>query len=357
MAKFTKPPLIKEGDYIGLIAPSDGILDKKEIEKSMRIVEKWGLKIKLGKYVFAKEKDRYVALPQEKQEDLRLMIEDPEIKIIWSVYGGYSANDVLPVFNKQIIEKLKNNPKWFIGYSDISLILNTLSSYKILNIHGPNFVGLSELTEDSINYLKKILFEGKIEEIDSSHKWSVLIPGEAEGIILASNLESLIFNLGTRFDPILHGKDDLILAIEDIFVEKSAIARMIDTLLNHKKAHRIKGLILGRFVGIYEADYSYKYQKTSYEKIIESRIKNKKDIVLVKLEEFGHSIFSLEENLIQKIFQRKKEKKEIKMLRKIKPKNNYLLIEPIQERTTKSGIVIPEVANLERPIMMGKIVS
>jgi len=45
------------------------------------------------------------------------------------------------------------------------------------------------------------------------------------------------------------------------------------------------------------------------------------------------------------------------MLRKIKPKNNYLLIEPIQEKTTKSGIVIPEIANLERPIMMGKVIA
>lgn len=289
MSKFIQPPILKENDYIGLIAPSDGIFDEKELLGSKKIVEKWGLKVKLGKYIYSTDKSGYSSSPLEKQEDFMNMIKDPEVKIIWPVYGGYSANEVLPIFKKETIEYLRKYPKWVIGYSDICLILNTLTSFKIANIHFANFINLSDISEDSQNYLKKILFEGKIENLETSCNWKVIIPGKARGRILATNLESLIFNLGTKYDPILHGKDDLILAIEEIFEEKTRILRMLDSLFNHKKAHRIKAIILGRFMGIYESSYSPKFKVINLEKLIEARLRYRFYVPLVKLDEFGHT--------------------------------------------------------------------
>lgn len=311
MKNFVFPQPVKKDDYIGIIAPSDGILSDKEIEPSIKIIERWGLKIKIGKYVYSKENDRFSGLPQEKQEDLLRMIEDDEVKIIWPVYGGYSANDVLPLFNKEVVKKLKDNPKWIIGYSDISLILDALFSFKIASIHGPNFTGLNDIQEKSLNQLRNILFERKLEEIDSSYKWEVLIPGRARGRILATNLDSLIYNLGTKFDPLLHGEDDLILCLEDVFIEKSELLRMMDTVLNHKKAYRIKAIILGRFLGIYEVSYAERFRRVSYEKLIENRIRYKfENVPLVKLEDFGHTKISIKEKqgILRKIFPPKRQK-------------------------------------------------
>lgn len=307
MNRFIKPPIIKEGDAIGIIAPSDGIFSEKEILNSKQIVEKWGLKVKIGKHLISKDPSGYAGSPVEKQEDFLRMIKDKEVKIIWAVHGGYSANDVLPIFKKEVIENFRRNPKWVIGYSDISLILNTLVSFKIANIHFATFARLSDLNEKSLNYIKKFLFEGSLGTIDKSYDWKVIIPGKARGRILATNFESLIFNLGTKYDPILHGNDDIILALEEIFEEKSKILRMLDTLFHHKKAYRIKAIILGRFLGIFEKSYFSKFKVVSLEELIENRMRARFYVPLVKLEDFGHTRSSvyLEESFWKKLLKRK----------------------------------------------------
>ena len=110
MSDFVKPAALTKGDIIGVIAPSDAI-EKKYISPNIKLVAEWGLKAKLGKHLYSMVGDFAAGTPEERREDILKMIEDPEVKVIWAAEGGYAATEVLPVFSKEVIQKLRQNPK------------------------------------------------------------------------------------------------------------------------------------------------------------------------------------------------------------------------------------------------------
>jgi muramoyltetrapeptide carboxypeptidase len=292
MEGFVKPPAIKRGDFVGIVAPSDAV-DKVHVAIGVAVLEEWGLKVKLGNHLFATVGDFAAGTPEERKEDLLMMIGDPEVKAIWAAAGGYAAMEVLPVFTKETVEKLKKSPKWFVGFSDVCVLLNALASFKIASIQGPNLTGLIEKDERSNEWIRKMIFGEEIEEIGSDANWQPLIQGEAVGRLLVSNLDSLVVTFGTRFDPIMHGSGDLILGIEEWLVEKNILQRQIDMILNHKRSSRIKGMIMGRFVGITEKSYPEWGKKVTSEALIEGRVRFRGDgMPLVMLADFGHPLES-----------------------------------------------------------------
>ena len=290
MKDFVKPAALMKGDVVGVIAPSDAI-EKKYIKDNIKLVQDWGLKIKLGKHLYSMVGDFAAGTPEERREDILKMIEDPEVKVIWAAEGGYAATEVLPVFSKEVIQKLRQNPKWFIGYSDVCVLLNALMSFRIASIQGPNFSGIIDKDQKSQDWLRRMLFGETGLEIGSEANWKSFISGQAEGKLLVSNLDSLVATLGTRFDPLMHGSGDLILGLEEWWIEKSTLQRQIDMILNHKRASRIKGIILGRFIGIGEYSYPAWGKKVTAESLIEGRvIFSGAGILLAQLSDFGHSI-------------------------------------------------------------------
>ncbi|OGM22169.1 hypothetical protein A2961_00565 [Candidatus Woesebacteria bacterium RIFCSPLOWO2_01_FULL_39_21] len=287
MSNFIVPPKISPGDTVGLIAPSDAI-DKNDLGGGVATLESWGLKVKLGKHLLSKVGDFSAGTPQERQEDLINMIEDNNVRIIWAASGGYAATEILHAFTKEVVVKLRNFPKWFIGYSDVCVILNALASFKLASIHGPNLSGLHEWDKESQDLLKEMLFNGQSIVIDEKHQWKPITQGTAVGILLISNLDSLIITLGTRFDPLMFGSGDVILGIEEWFIEKSTLQRQIDMIVNHKRAKRIKGMILGRFIAIEEESYPDWGKKVTIEELIKSRLVHLGEIPLAQLNDFGH---------------------------------------------------------------------
>ena len=290
MKDFVKPAALMKGDVVGVIAPSDAI-EKKYIKDNIKLVQDWGLKTKLGKHLYSMVGDFAAGTPEERREDILKMIDDPEVKVIWAAEGGYAATEVLPVFSKEVIQKLRQNPKWFIGYSDVCVLLNALMSFRIASIQGPNFSGIIDKDQKSQDWLRRMLFGETGLEIGSEANWKSFISGQAEGRLLVSNLDSLVATLGTRFDPLMHGSGDLILGLEEWWIEKSTLQRQIDMILNHKRASRIKGIILGRFIGIGEYSYPAWGKKVTAESLIEGRVRfSGAGILLAQLSDFGHSI-------------------------------------------------------------------
>jgi len=288
MSDFVKPAALTKGDIIGVIAPSDAI-EKKYISPNIKLVAEWGLKAKLGKHLYSMVGDFAAGTPEERREDILKMIEDPEVKVIWAAEGGYAATEVLPVFSKEVIQKLRQNPKWFIGYSDVCILLNALMSFRIASIQGPNFSGIIDKDQKSQDWLRRMLFGETGLEIGSEANWKSFISGQAEGKLLVSNLDSLVATLGTRFDPLMHGSGDLILGLEEWWIEKSTLQRQIDMILNHKRASRIKGIILGRFIGIGEYSYPAWGKKVTAESLIEGRVRYRgTGVPLAQLADFGH---------------------------------------------------------------------
>lgn len=285
-----KPKALKIGDTVGIIAPSDAV-EKEGLEKSLEIIKKWGLKVKMGKHVYAKVGDFSAGSAEERIEDLQTMIDDPEVKAVWAATGGYAATEVLPVFNRENMNKMKANDAWFIGYSDVCLLLNALSSFKIASLMGPTAWGLDEWDDESKELMRKMIMGEPVSGIGPEYKWTGVADGTAEGRIVASNLEGLIFSFGTRFDPLMYGSGPVILMIEELDIEKSTLQRQIDVILGHKQAVRIRGIIVGRLTNIRELSYPEWGKDITARDLITQRVKKwgKNKIPLAYLEDFGHA--------------------------------------------------------------------
>lgn len=274
---------------VGVIAPSDAV-DREGVENSLKIIKSWGLRVKMGKHVYASVGDFAAGTPEERQGDLVEMIEDSEVRVIWSASGGYAATEVLPVFTRERMELLKRDPKWFIGYSDVCLLLNAVTSFKMVSVMGPTVWGLAEWDSETTEIMRKLLFGEPDNPLGPASKWSIEIEGEAQGKIVASNLETLIFSFGTRFDPLMYGSGPILLALEELDIEKSTLQRQIDVILSHKRASRITGIFVGRLVNIRELSYLEWGKNVTARELIVQRVKKwgKGKIPLAFNEDFGH---------------------------------------------------------------------
>ena len=171
-----KPQKLNIGDTVGLISPSSSMAAKvpHRLNIGIKCLKKIGFKVKTGKNAL-KDSGNKAGNGRERAQDIMEFFEDNEIKAIISNIGGYNANDVIPYLDYELIE---NNPKIFIGYSDITVLHWALykKSY-LVTFYGPavltqfaNNPGLMKFTED---YFKKATMEVEpIGEISPSAEWT-----------------------------------------------------------------------------------------------------------------------------------------------------------------------------------------
>lgn len=284
--EIIKPQHLRPGDSVGIVAPSNAV-DIADMRRSIEIIEHWGLKVKIGEHVEKRVYDFSAGTGAERMADLKLMMFDPEIKMIWAADGGYAASEVLPMFTPDLIELVPQNPKLFLGYSDVCTILNALTSIGLVSLMGPNVWGFREWDEDTIELTRRVIFGDQPFGIGEDAHWLSVAQGVAEGRLICSNLDTLLFSFGTWFDPLEALDEPVILAIEELDIEKSALQRMIDSLLNHRRAHRIKGIVVGRLTNITEHTYCEWGKQQPAEKLIAERVKVF-GIPLAFCQDFGH---------------------------------------------------------------------
>jgi muramoyltetrapeptide carboxypeptidase len=281
-----KPKKLKIGDTIGVIAPS-GVVEAKSLEAGVKTLQKWGFKVKLGKHIFKKVGDYSAGTPQERREDFENMATDPEIKAITCAQGGYAASSVLLSLNPRVIEAFKASPTLLFGYSDFCLFLNANFSMGIVGTHAPNLAGLGFHNKFTQESLKKLLL-GEMElNYGPSFFTKILIPGKAEGYFLPTNLETLTHLFGSKFDPLENFDGPIILALEEVWEDKSDVSRMLEGVILHRCFHKVKGIILGRFVGDSEIEYPEWGKKTSWYDLFVSLLKDK-NIPVAEFPNFGH---------------------------------------------------------------------
>lgn len=285
--EYIKPKkLIPGQSTVGLISPS-GIVPKPGLEAGIKILRDWGFSVKLGNHIRATKGDYSAGTDVERAEDFLRMVFDKEVSAIGCVVGGFAATSILKMIKPKIFDYLKESPKIFFGYSDFSLILNTLFSQGLVSLYAPNLSGLYQRSLNSQKSLKLSLLGDLPAEIGPLSNWDPIKPGFTKGRLLVSNLESLINLLGTPFNPLGNGDDNLILALEEVSENKSTINRWLDTLAIHSQAKRIKGIILGRFTKIGETDYPVWGKEMSVERIF-LKIFGSRNTPIASLPEFGH---------------------------------------------------------------------
>jgi len=241
-----KPNKLKKGDTISIIAPA-GNVDKDKILNSVKYFESLGYKIKLGNNIF--KSDRYLAgSDKDRLEDLHNAFSDKEVKAIFCARGGYGS---IRLINKIDYDLIKNNPKIFCGYSDITaLSLMFFKRTGLISFSAPMPKGdfqPDELDKYTVENFWKTLESNNITITATEQK--TYKNGDAQGIVWGGNLATICSLCGLDFIP----DDKFIFFAEDLNEPVYKIDRSFRQLLNTNKFRQnVCAVVLGDFLGIDE---------------------------------------------------------------------------------------------------------
>ena len=299
------PSKLKKGDEVRIIAPSRSMVILKEdcIKLATERLEALGLKVTFGKYVMEADPDYICTSVEHRVEDLNEAFRDKNVKAILTVIGGFNSNQMLDYID---YEAIKENPKIFCGFSDITALSNAIHAKTgLVTYSGPHYssFGMLKGFEYTLDYFKKMFFEEDEFEVVSSKEWSddlwfldqenrefipnegmyIINEGTAEGNIVGGNLCTLNLLQGTEYMPNIENK---VLFLEDddmagkIFLME--FDRNLQSLMHMPEFKTVKGIVFGR---------SQKATNMTKEKWIKL-VKNKPElsnIPIIAGVDFGHS--------------------------------------------------------------------
>ncbi|WP_010241602.1 S66 peptidase family protein [Clostridium arbusti] len=252
------------GDTIGLICPSSAE-NAETIQNGIEFFKNQGFNIKEGKNIY--KRFGYLAgTDRERADDINNMFLDPYVKMILCIRGGYGSMRTLPYIDFNII---KNNPKIFVGFSDITTYLNSFyDKCNLITFHGPmvnsNFndeFTLKSLLNTVMNGYKPITIKNPDNILTTSNSSKCV-----GGILVGGNLSLICSTLSTPFEIDTTNK---ILFIEDVGEEPYAIDRMLTQLLLANKLQVCTGIVLGQFTKCSLPHYE---RSLTLEEIISDRI-------------------------------------------------------------------------------------
>jgi len=239
MQNPTFPKSLKKGEKIAIISPA-GSVDIPQLDKTLDLIKSKGYEPVLGENLYTKYQNGYSYAGTEEQRinDINWALNDPQISAIWASRGGYGCQHLVQHLD---LKEFKKNPKWYIGYSDNTVIQSYLLKKGFASIHGQTIKTSSfGVTEESYDLIFDILKGKKLNyKIDSNPNNRV---GETSGILVGGNLALIYALLGT---PYSFDFKDKILFIEDIGENFYALDRMIMSLELAGVFKKIKGLIVG----------------------------------------------------------------------------------------------------------------
>jgi len=239
-----QPNFLKEGDKIAIVAPAKRML-QGELEEAIDLIKSWKLTPVLGENVYA-EFDlgyHYAGTDELRTEDFQWALDNDDIKAIWCARGGYGSVKIIDSLN---IDKFRENPKWIIGYSDITVFHNHFNRLGFQTLHGVTAKKLADTIYHPSSYqsVYDVLFGNKIEyHIKDSHRFNQL--GEVEGELVGGNLSIVYSLLGS--ESAINNPQNKILFLEDWFENWYAVDRMMMNLKRNNILNQVKGIILGNF--------------------------------------------------------------------------------------------------------------
>jgi muramoyltetrapeptide carboxypeptidase len=238
------PSLLSQGSKIAIVAPA-GKLANGALKEAIKSFDSWGIEVILGKHVYD-QNDYFAGTDNDRLADLQWAMDDPTIEAILFARGGYGTTRILDEIN---FLKFKAQPKWLIGFSDITALHLKLQTLEIASIHGPMGISFGQKgSSNSIESLKTLLFKGT-SDLNSSQP--ALRSGSIEAEVTGGNLALLADSFGTssEIDP-----SNKILFIEDVGENTYRIDRMLRQLLRAGKLDNLAGLVVGHFSLIDDGD-------------------------------------------------------------------------------------------------------
>ena len=260
---------------VAIISCSNGLQDsaRHTLDKLLKIFSSLGLNVVLSSTIYVKDDGLSSGSGKERGEELMNLYKDSSIDAIFDISGGDLSNEVLEYIDFDVI---KNNPKPFIGYSDLSVILNSIYSQS----GAPSYlyqVRHIVTNEENLNRFTNFIKGLNNDLFNFKYNW---IQGKSmEGIVIGGNIRCTLKLAGTKYMPDFKGK---ILLLESLGGDVAKMRTFLTQLKLMGAFKEINGIILGTFTEM---------EKNNYNPTIEELVKeivNDKNMPIVKTKELGH---------------------------------------------------------------------
>ena len=254
-----QPSHLRQGDTIGIVCPS-GYIPLEKVQICIQTLEKWGYQVRLGKTVGAK-KDSFSGADTERAADLQFMLDDPSVKAILCARGGYGASRIINTIH---FKGFNEQPKWVIGFSDITVLHAAILKENCMSIHGPMAAAFAkgEAGEPYIESLKQVLEGEKTKYKIPPHTMNRM--GSTKAELVGGNLCILAHLIGSKNAIDTSGK---ILFLEDVGEYHYNIDRLMIQCKNAGMFDHLAGLVVGGFTDL--KDPSSDFGATAYDIIKE----------------------------------------------------------------------------------------
>ncbi|HYM93119.1 MAG TPA: LD-carboxypeptidase [Chitinophagaceae bacterium] len=254
---ITTPPYLQKGDTVGLVCPA-GYMALEKVQTCINTLQGWGYKVKPGNTIGSDSENYFSGTDEERLNDFQQMLDDDEVKAILCARGGYGTTRIVDDIN---FKKFEEQPKWIIGFSDITVVHSHLySNYYISSLHAPMAGAFNDGGNENeyVLSLKNTLEGKKIKYQCTVHEFNR--KGEGIGELVGGNLALLAHLIGTDSDSKTKGR---ILFLEDTGEYLYNIDRMMYQLKRSGKFSKLAGLIIGGFTD--SKDTERPFGKTAYE--------------------------------------------------------------------------------------------
>jgi muramoyltetrapeptide carboxypeptidase len=237
--KSIKPRCLMPGDTVGIAAPA-GPFDPTKFMKGKAVLESMGFRTFFDEGIFQKH-GFFAGTDVQRADQVNRLFADPAVHAVICARGGYGSMRILRFLDFKIIQ---NNPKIFVGFSDISVLLFMLHARcSLVTFHGPVVTTLANTDEQTIAAMLRVMTADKIFDL-KPEKGIALKPGVCSGVVVGGNLTTLCHLAGTPYTPNFNGK---ILFLEDRGEAPYRIDRMLTQMKLAGCFEGLKGLFLGSF--------------------------------------------------------------------------------------------------------------
>jgi len=238
------PPYLKPGDTIGITSPA-GFISTDEVKPAVQQMQDWGFTVKIGQTI-GKRDFTFGGTDLERRNDLQEMMDNNAVKAIMCARGGYG---LVRIIDKLNFNNFRSNPKWIIGFSDVTVMHGELNRMNIASIHSKmcnsfpdNFATADPVQIDTILSISKALKGEKMRYVTTPNEKNIV--GIAEGVLVGGNLKTIESLSGSASDIKTDGK---ILFVEDTGEYLYSIDRMFWNLKRSGKLNNLAGLVVGGF--------------------------------------------------------------------------------------------------------------
>ena len=299
------PAKLQKGDKVMVVAPARGLkLIGQDVRKiALDRLNSLGLEVVFAPNTTDENWDYMGSTSVEKRvADIHYAFKDKSVKAIFTVIGGFNSNQLLKYLDYDLI---KQNPKIFCGFSDITAISNAIKEKTgLVTYYGPHFstLGMKLGCDYTFEHMIKMLLEDGIDDIEPAQIWSddlwfldqdkrdfeanegywIINEGNAEGVIEGGNLCTYNLLLGTPYRH--HFTEDTILFIEDDTITNALaeFERDLQALIHQEDFKHVKGIVIGRFLK------DAKVTKEGLEFVIKTK-EELKNIPVIANVDFGHT--------------------------------------------------------------------